>query len=82
MVEFFSSILRALSTIGLGILTAMSTLIHPITQELPHLVDKPTPTPVIVEELRQLTREEQATMSGSFIKEFESLLSSGSGRRK
>jgi hypothetical protein len=43
---------------------------------------KLTPAVTIEERERRLTPEEQATMSGSFQKEFQLILASASGERK
>ncbi|MCJ7826424.1 hypothetical protein MUP56_02300 [Patescibacteria group bacterium] len=66
----------------LGVLTSLFSLISPLKEEIPELIKKPTPTPVLTEQTRELTAQEQATMSGSFIKEFEMLMSSQSGERR
>jgi len=66
----------------LGVITSLFSLVSPLKEEIPELIKKPTPTPVLSEQTRELTATEQATMSGSFIKEFEMMMSSGGGERK
>lgn len=66
----------------LGIGASLVTLVNPMKEELPLLMKDPTPTPMLIEQTRQLTPQEQATMSANFIKEFEMIVSSGSGERK
>lgn len=64
-----------------GIITAIVSFFIPIKEEIPQIIHKSNPTPSITEELRVLTKEEQATMSASFIKEFQMIISSRSGNR-
>jgi len=71
-----------ISALILGIVASLASLLVPMKEEVPQLFQKPVPTPVLTEQTRELSREEQATMSASFIKEFEMMMSSGSGERK
>jgi len=65
-----------------GILTSVVSIVSPIKDEVSQLMKQPTTTPFFTEETRTLSQEESSTMSASFIKEFETLVSSGSGERK
>jgi len=73
------TIVASLSVVVLGIMTSLFSLISPMKK---HLLETPEPTPAFTEETRTLSKEEQSTMSASFIKEFESILSSRSGEKK
>jgi hypothetical protein len=79
--EMIQSIVQYWVTVFFGIITAIISFFTPIQEELPQLINKPNPTPSITEEIRVLTREEQTTMSASFIKEFQVIISSRSGNR-
>jgi len=71
-----------LTALCLGIAASFVSFITPIKEEIPELLKKPTPMPVLEERAQMLSQEEQATMSGSFIKEFEMIVSSRSGEEK
>lgn len=72
-----------LATICLGAVASFTFLLNSnMKQELPHIIEKPTPTISVTEEQLELTQEEASTMSASFIKEFETLLASRSGEKK
>jgi hypothetical protein len=73
------TIVASLSVVVLGIMTSIFSFISPMKK---HLLETPEPTPTFTEETRALSKEEQATMSASFIKEFETILSSRSGEKK
>jgi len=62
------------SVIIAGILVSKIFLITPIQQKIHEWKNPIIPTPTISEEKKELTPEEKATMSGSFIQEFESLV--------
>jgi len=81
-IEGIKSLIVYAVALLLGVLTSLFSLISPLKEEIPELMKKPTPTPVLTEQTRELTASERATMSGSFIKEFEMMMSSGSGERK
>jgi len=66
----------------LGVITSLFSLISPLKEEIPELMKKPTPTPILSEQTRELSKEESSTMSASFIKEFEMMISSGGGERR
>jgi hypothetical protein len=68
--------------LALGIVASIVSLISPIREEVPQLMKQSTPTPFFTENTRELSKEESSTMSASFIKEFETLMSSGAGERK
>jgi len=68
--------------LALGIVASLVSLISPIQQEVPQLMKQPTATPFFTERTRELSKEESSTMSASFIKEFEVMMSSGGGERR
>ena len=65
-----------------GILTSVVSIVSPIKDEVSQLMKQPTTTPFFIEETRALSQEESSTMSASFIKEFEVMMSSGGGERR
>lgn len=81
-IEAIKTVLVYLAALTAGIVTSLVSLITPMKQEVPQLMRQPTPTPYFTESTRELSREESTTMSASFIKEFETLVSSGSGERR
>jgi len=82
LMEAIKSILLYTSALIFGLASPLLTLITPMRQEVPQLLKHPTPPPILTEQTRELSKDEQATMSASFIKEFETMMASGEGERK
>jgi len=80
--EGIQSFILSITALFLGIFTSVISLVNPMKEELPLLMKNPTPTSVLIEQTRQLTPQEQATMSANFIKEFEMMISSDSNRMR
>ena len=81
-IEGIKTLFTYVSALILGIIASLVSLMVPMKEEVPQLLKKPVPTPILLEETRSLSKEEETTMSGSFIKEFEILMSSRSGNGK
>lgn len=71
------TVIKYLLALIFGIIASIVAVTVPVKEELMRLITKPTPTPTITEQVRALTREEAATMSGDFIREFETMMASG-----
>jgi len=82
LIEGFHIVSASVISFLLGIITSLISFVTPIRQEVPQLIKKPDATPMIVEEIRTLTKDEQTTMSASFIREFEGMISSNAGERR
>jgi len=76
------AVLSSILALILGFVASLIALITPMKEEAPQLLTRDTPTPTVAETTRTLTHEEAATMSASFIREFELMQSSGSGEQK
>ena len=66
----------------LGIVASIISLATSMRQEVPLIFQKPAPTPVLMEQTRELSEIERSTMSASFIKEFEMMMASEGGEKK
>jgi len=64
-----------------GIIISIIFLTAPIQKKIRTFNQQPIPTPHIQEEKQSLTKEEQATMSASFIEEFRTLMSSEEAKK-
>lgn len=75
---FFASV----AALVLGIAASLMALASLMKQEIPRLLQKQAPTPILTEQNRALSQDESSTMSASFIREFEMIVASESGEKK
>lgn len=78
-IQGLKTLIASISALVLGIVISLVSLLVPMKEEIPQLIKKSAPTPILTEQTRELSKEESSTMSASFIKEFETLISSGGG---
>jgi len=81
-IQGLKTLIASISALVLGIIISLVSLLAPMKEEVPQLMKKSAPTPILTEQTRELSKEESSTMSASFIKEFETLVSSQSGERR
>jgi hypothetical protein len=81
-IQGLKTFIASIAALFLGIAVSILSFVTPIQEETIRLLKKPMPTPILTEQTRGLSREEQATMSASFIREFEGMMASGGGEKK